>query len=535
MWYPIRLWYTGEDSIGPHACQADGFFAALSIEAGDFAVLAIAIHTYVFVMYPQVQSSGSANKYGGLFKYRRILFFAWAIFSILFAALPFVKSGEARSDASDLQEASLGYIQLTTWCYLPISPIWYRLVLAWVPRYIVLFTICAIYIGVYRYVRKVLRKVEVIQHGVQTLPLDISAADNKFSDENDHITSMNDVEKQLRNDENCESSLGDEDIVVYNLELSADDANHFESNVQFHTHLRKESQLIGNVSAGSLATARPLVNNNLVSPRQFVRKTIRIDISEQDRQRTAVLRQVKYLLLYPIFYVIMWAPPFVEQCLMYTSYYQSHPVAWLGYISAFMYGISGFFNTFIFAFRETPWRTGPTLIRQPSTVDDGYAVGGSPFSVSNESGASESIGKETAETTDFQKYSATHRLKSALSFSKSRAGSTRNRTEPSTATLGRCGSATFTPMRPTQSRTRTSNFDSSPASSGAYSEGQTSKESTAPVVNFGSQVESESFGNSSITPFNIMKVRPTTRKPARARGDWLDNVLDDIDGVPEDT
>ena len=45
------------------------------------------------------------------------------------------------------------YVTLGTYCYLPSRPFWYRLALAWVPRYLILCTILGIYFAVFVYVR----------------------------------------------------------------------------------------------------------------------------------------------------------------------------------------------------------------------------------------------------------------------------------------------------------------------------------------------------------------------------------------------
>ncbi|KAK7204404.1 G protein-coupled glucose receptor regulating Gpa2-domain-containing protein [Myxozyma melibiosi] len=506
MWYPIRLWYTGEDSIGPHACQADGFFAALSIEAGDFAVLAIAIHTYMFVMYPQVSSSGAANKYGGLYKYRKPLFVAWAIFSVLFASLPFVKSKDAGSAGdSDLQEASLGYIQLTTWCYLPISPIWYRLVLAWVPRYIVLFTICAIYFGVYRYVRRVLRKVEVIQHDVQDVPLTIPADPTLSSPPLQ--TNLQDIEKHPRspilptNENPSTIDNSTEEIIGYDLSFSPGDAAYFDQNVRFPNSPPAQST----ITQTSPAT----------SP-QFEDRKIEVDISSQDRQRANVLRQVKYLLLYPVFYVIMWAPPFIEQCLMYTSYYQNHPVAWLGYISAFMYGISGFFNAFIFAIRETPWSTKPTLQRSSTLVEDSYGPSDSPSSFAaddSQDNSSSSAEKLTASPES----SDTNRSHSILRFGRKQSVSADTQSADSPAPPKRTFTGSSLREQIAGSTWRRPTISKSPAAIPSFT-----------GLDLDGFDASGTATGSVVTPYDIMKVQPVQKKQARQTGDWLDEMIDEL-------
>ncbi|KAK9390323.1 G protein-coupled glucose receptor regulating Gpa2-domain-containing protein [Lipomyces mesembrius] len=340
-WYPIRVWYTGESSIGPHACQADGFFAALSIEASDFGVLVIAVHTLMFIMYPQVGSS-SAYKYGGLYRYRRTVYILWAAFSILFASLPFVKTSSVPNNPVTTNDsASLGYIQNVTWCYLPVQPIWYRLVLAWIPRYLVLISICFIYVSVYIYVRKVLRAVD----NVYTRPLATDLPDPVAAVDANQGQQQIDLEKQGVFDEHLPPNF---DFAISPLDPCPFSSNTHPSGSTFPSG----SQSIGNDRHGANVAA----HGQFVTPRYL--NNIQMETSARDRQRAFIERQVKYLLLYPIFYVIMWAAPFLSQCLMYSSYFVENPVVWLGYLSACMYAFSGFLNTIIFAIRETPWRRG---------------------------------------------------------------------------------------------------------------------------------------------------------------------------------
>ncbi|KAK9462106.1 G protein-coupled glucose receptor regulating Gpa2-domain-containing protein [Lipomyces oligophaga] len=330
MWYPIRLWYTGEDSIGPHACQADGFFAALSIEGGDFAVLVIAVHTVIFIMFPRLGASsyGAVNKYGGLYKYRKAVFLSWAIFTILFASLPFVRTGHVESVNS--HDANLGYVQLTRWCYLPITPIWYRLVLAWIPRYMILITLCVIYIGMYVYVTRVFRKVRSV---TQDLAVPKQAQLVSSETTNEHGNSY--LELAIDYD--------------MSLVLLPDETYNFPQNVEF-PHARPATRVkIGPATTSAVGQEKRLSASGILG-------ALHVETPTDDRQRAIIERQVKFLLLYPLIYLLMWIAPFAEQTLLYIKRFQTHQPGWLGVISAIMYASSGFFNTIVFAMRERPWK-----------------------------------------------------------------------------------------------------------------------------------------------------------------------------------
>ncbi|CZS88549.1 related to G protein-coupled receptor [Rhynchosporium graminicola] len=135
MIYPIVVFTTGPVRDTSAFCQVNGFMIALGIEASDFSVLMIAIHSALYIFGPR-SSSGE----GGLYPYRQIAYTLWAIFPLLMASLAFINGRHA-------------YVSEGTYCYLPVRPFWYRLALDWIPRYIIFMFILVIYVSIYYYVR----------------------------------------------------------------------------------------------------------------------------------------------------------------------------------------------------------------------------------------------------------------------------------------------------------------------------------------------------------------------------------------------
>lgn len=95
----------------------------------------IAIHTALYIFRPR--SSGGE---GGLFPYRHVAYTLWVILPVLSASLAFINDEGA-------------YVSEGTYCYLPVRPFWYRLALAWIPRYLIFIFILGIYVSIYYYVR----------------------------------------------------------------------------------------------------------------------------------------------------------------------------------------------------------------------------------------------------------------------------------------------------------------------------------------------------------------------------------------------
>ncbi|KAK7997844.1 zinc-binding dehydrogenase [Apiospora arundinis] len=111
-------------------CQVSAFFLTSAIEASDIAVLMVAIHSALFILRPQ--RSGGEN---GLYPYRRYAYAAWFVIPLILAAIV-PMTGER-------------FVNTGPHCYLPVSPLWYRMAMSWVPRYIIFAVIILTYSGLY--------------------------------------------------------------------------------------------------------------------------------------------------------------------------------------------------------------------------------------------------------------------------------------------------------------------------------------------------------------------------------------------------
>lgn len=141
---PIVYFISGPDGpTNTHSafCQVSGFLLTTAIEASDIAVLMIAIHSALYILRPQ--RIGGQN---GLYPYRRIAYGLWFIVPIFLAAV--VPLSGAR------------YVTTGPFCYLPFTPMWYRLGLSWIPRYIIFGIIILVYASLYIYVALRFRRLQ---------------------------------------------------------------------------------------------------------------------------------------------------------------------------------------------------------------------------------------------------------------------------------------------------------------------------------------------------------------------------------------
>ncbi|KAI9705468.1 MAG: hypothetical protein M1836_006223 [Candelina mexicana] len=133
--FPIVQFTTGIVPASSAFCQATGFFIALGLEGTDFAVLVIAIHTALCVFKLR-----RSSKESGLYQYRYVIYTLWIVIPVMLASLAFTNRGNA-------------YMPQGTSCYLPVRPLWFRLALSWIPRYLTFFTIFVIYTTIFLWVK----------------------------------------------------------------------------------------------------------------------------------------------------------------------------------------------------------------------------------------------------------------------------------------------------------------------------------------------------------------------------------------------
>lgn len=127
------------DSAGAF-CQTCGFFFSMGIEAADSAVFLIALHSTVYIFWPN-----RAGGESGLYPYRRWVYMFYSLWPMLMASLAFVRGTPA-------------YVNTGQSCYLPTTPWWSRSTLSWIPRYVILLIILIMYGASYIYVRVMMRR-----------------------------------------------------------------------------------------------------------------------------------------------------------------------------------------------------------------------------------------------------------------------------------------------------------------------------------------------------------------------------------------
>ncbi|KAI5849221.1 G protein-coupled glucose receptor regulating Gpa2-domain-containing protein [Tricharina praecox] len=338
--YPAVVFTKGAVSSESRFCQTAGFMMSMGIEASDFAVLAIAVHSALYIFRPGLGRVGE----GGLFRYRYYVYTAWFAFSVMMPSLAFVNKAPA-------------YSAQGTFCYLPVRPFWFRLALAWIPRYLILLTILILYAAIYVYVRM---KFMTFRTSVGASTLDVETVDLAPPEQPKEPPRL--------------PSLDSHGLIPPPTDSQPTPPNGIEQPfakallAPFHdrTNLSSSSDSRSCDSRrGSFPTLFPhgmMIPPSSVEDRTSTDKRRQINDTaneEARRRRIAISRQLRLLFIYPLVYALMWVPPLISHALQFTDRFVQHPSFPLHCVVAFTLPFQCFVDCWLFTIREKPWRYIP--------------------------------------------------------------------------------------------------------------------------------------------------------------------------------
>ena len=253
----------------------------------------MAIHTALTIF-----ASRKANSQTGLYRYRWGAYTCWAIFSILLASLAFVNPISP-------------YLSQGTFCYLPSRPIWYRLALSWIPRYLILCTILGIYLAVYLYTK--------------TKFGDFDARFSSDSSVSEDTTLHSHTERQpswpmpsLVGDDGLERAepITEMSSPIMDSPIASPIGSPRVKEVEISLSMTKSYEPVSGPPARPTNRTPTLLealrDSSLVA---VANKRVETSANAALRQHhKAIERQLRYLFVYPLVYLAMWIPPFVNHC-----------------------------------------------------------------------------------------------------------------------------------------------------------------------------------------------------------------------------
>ena len=197
------------------------------------------------------------------------------------------------------------YVSQGTYCYLPARPFWYRLALSWIPRYVLLCTILGIYLAVYLYTRSKFGE------------FDSRFSADSLATEDTTMHSMTDgqLSWQLPARDGADD-LGSPQLSTEQSTPALGSAVASRRPAEADTSHSKSYELMPTPAAGLVNRTPTLIEalrdkTLLVAANQQAKSTANAAL----RQRHKIIqRQLKYLFVYPLVYLAMWVPAFVNHC-----------------------------------------------------------------------------------------------------------------------------------------------------------------------------------------------------------------------------
>ncbi|KAL2396861.1 hypothetical protein ABEF93_003954 [Exophiala dermatitidis] len=372
--FPIVVFANHTVQSSSNWCQASGFLLEFAVESADMSILIIALHSITYILWPN-----SKEGEGGLYPYRKWIYLLWLGPPLLAASLAFIKDGH-------------GYVTAGTFCYLPKRPYWYRLALGWVPRYLIISVILAMYIWIYVYVR-------IKFHGFDNLGVTGSSHSSSSNDRRNSSIRPDDIEKNLAGSASRQMQLSNlrlpswkagasdkppqQSTASDNLEpwdyMNFITSKPLQATVPEHGAEQQEgAPSAGPGSAWSSETRTPLGDPSIKvgasdSSKTESRKTseapagssfypepgvstpmvVPKDVNDPLKEtRNAIRKQLRYMFVYPAVYVVMWSFPFAQHVLYYNDYYVQHPVFWLNLVVSMMLSLQAGADGIIFSWAE---------------------------------------------------------------------------------------------------------------------------------------------------------------------------------------
>jgi len=300
---------------------------------------------------------------GGLSRYRIAVIVLWITVPAFMAALAFIHSTKA------------GYLSQGAFCTLPIRPFWYRLALAWIPRYLILTFVFVTAVRIYLHVGAGLAMfAKVADTGsYATDNLQSENAEEPFK----RLTSMRpsfrkatsyvtDIVKREPSTAGIQNEKVQEQVQDHrNNQLLAvpHDAYLFSTNASAAANSMDEKSKSAALSANSVSEETSMANSSNFGNRSAqcsaqgsgLVKAMSAHEQSTAARRRAVQRQTRLLFIYPCVYLILSIFPFIQHCFNYSDYFAQHPVFVVSLLGPVSLSAMGIADCLVFCLREKPW------------------------------------------------------------------------------------------------------------------------------------------------------------------------------------
>ncbi|EGW32038.1 uncharacterized protein SPAPADRAFT_152403 [Spathaspora passalidarum NRRL Y-27907] len=361
--YPTRVLTHTMSYYNTRFCQAVGFFTATAIEGADVAIMAFAVHTYLLIFKPElntkVKHSTTSRIEGGLYRYRIYVYTLSIFLPLILASMAFVNG--------------TGYASLVTWCYLPLRPLWYRMVLSWVPRYCIVIAIFVIYGLIYYHV---ITEFKTLGGVFTTLHSNARRGTGEIKpDKPSFFSALSYFFETIRNyifpkfvlPDNAENSTN---LTIVNSRVpskheesdeesgsgSGSGSNRDEEQQHEQEQEEEEEEEEENVIIPFPSRRGNTEAQHHQATDDFTNPDLHQANLENFRKRQRIIqKQMKSIFVYPFAYCFVWLFPFILHITQINHEEKYGPIYWINLLGAFMQPFNGFVDSLVFFYRERPW------------------------------------------------------------------------------------------------------------------------------------------------------------------------------------
>lgn len=325
----------------------------------------MAVHSALQVFRPFTKTASD-----GLYPCRMYVYIGALCVPILVAGLAFINPGT-------------GYESLGAFCTLPIRPFWYRLALAWIPRYLVALVIIGLAVAIKIYVDSELHSINRNIVASQTNQLSrlsriegsIAAArttsntmhhglldEGKGSVFTRYICSRRPCVNTCTGFCSWPVFFAPGTSMQSNIESTTGQSPKYAETPFMIPFCCRAGPASCTTQLRTAPTNRPLVEMQTDLRSADTRLTAeRCDCSPNTPasttcSRTRIRRQLRLIFIYPLVYTLMWLIPFAHHCTMYFDRYVEHPLWSLRIGATICISSMGFIDCLIFFLREKPWQ-----------------------------------------------------------------------------------------------------------------------------------------------------------------------------------
>jgi hypothetical protein len=276
------------------------------------------------------------------------------------------------------------YTAQGAFCSLPSQPIWYRLGLSWIPRYIIGLTVIGLAIAVYVHVELRFRSFAAATKRASTTSASMPTPSHSRRGSVDRTKSVDKSKIPVENvpvmptgtqlpskteqeQEAIASAINSPKEGVTSMDhfTLTGDQNRFPQRADKKQSICTTSSTVRTAtsekSVFSFSKQSPLVDPQTpaalastaleVSPR-------RSPESANLRNRRIMRRQLRLIFIYPLVYIALWIPPLTLNLMQYFPKYSKSLPSSLAVTSTMCLTLMGGIDCVVFLWREKPWRRG---------------------------------------------------------------------------------------------------------------------------------------------------------------------------------